>query len=48
MLPLEYPDRIQVSFDYHRLVANAGLLRGLREFVDSHVDLGAAPGRVNT
>ena len=56
MLPLEYPDRIQVSFDYHRLVANAGLLLpvtlaqhlGLRELVDNHVDLGAAPGRVNT
>ena len=56
MLPLEYPDRIQVSFDHHRLVANAGQLLpvtlaqhlGLREFVDSHVDLGAAPGRANT
>ena len=56
MLPLEYPDRIQVSFDAHRLVANAGLLLpvtlaqhlGLRELVDNHVDLGAAPGRVNT
>ena len=56
MLRLEYPDRIQVSFDAHRLVSNAGLLLpvtlvqhlGLREFVDSHVDLGAAPGRANT
>ena len=56
MLPLEHPDRIQVSFDDHRLVANAGLLLpvtfaqhlGLREFVDSHVDLGDAPGRANT
>ena len=56
MLPLEHPDRIQVSFDDHRLVANAGLLLpvtlaqhlGLRELVDSHVDLGAAPGRANT
>ena len=56
MLPLEHPDRIQVSFDDHRLVANAGLLLpvtlaqhlGLREFVDSDVDLGAAPGRANT
>ena len=55
MLPLEHPDRIQVSFDDHRLVANAGLLLpvtlaqhlGLREFVDNHVDLGAAPGRAN-
>ena len=25
MLPLEHPDRIQISFDDHRLVANAGL-----------------------
>ena len=56
MLPLEHPDRIRVSFDDHRLVANAGLLLpvtlaqhlGLRELVDSHVDLGAAPGRANT
>ena len=26
MLPLEHPDRIHVSFDDHRLVANAGLI----------------------
>ena len=26
MLPLAHPDRIQISFDDHRLVANAGLL----------------------
>ena len=26
MLPLEQPDRIQVAFDDHRLVANAGLI----------------------
>ena len=26
MIPLEHPDRIQISFDDHRLVANAGLL----------------------
>ena len=44
-----------LSFDDHRLVANAGLLLpvtlaqhlGLRELVDSHVDLGDAPGRAN-
>ena len=56
MLPLEHPDRIQASFDDHRLVANAGLLLpvtlaqhlGLRELVDNHVDLGATPGRANT
>ena len=56
MLPLEHPDRIQISFDDHRLVANAGLLLpvtlaqhlGLRELVDHHVGLGDAPGRANT
>ena len=26
MLPLEHPDRIDVAFDDHRLVANAGLI----------------------
>ena len=26
MLPLEHPDRIQISFDDHRLVNNAGLM----------------------
>ena len=26
MLPLEHPDRIDVAFDDHRLVANAGML----------------------
>ena len=56
MLPLEHPDRIEIAFNDHRLVANAGLLLpvtlaqhlGLRELVDKHVDLGAAPGRANT
>ena len=55
MLPPERPDRIQIAFDYHRLVANAGLLLpvtlahhlGLGELVDRHVDLGGAPGRAN-
>ena len=55
MLPRNDPDRIQVTFDDHRLVANAGLLLpvtlalhlGLRELVDNHVDLGDAPGRAN-
>ena len=53
MLPRNHPDRIQIAFDDHRLVANAGLLPGdpqhlgLREVVDSHVDLGDAPGRAN-
>ena len=48
MLPRNHPDRIQIAFDDPRLVANAGLLLpvtlaqhlGLREVVDSHVDLG--------
>ena len=26
MLPLDHPDRIQITFDDRRLVANAGLL----------------------
>ena len=26
MLPPEHPDRIQIAFDDHRLVANAGLI----------------------
>ncbi len=55
MLPLDHPDRIQIAFDDHRLVVNAGLILpvtlaqrlGLRELVDNHVDLGAAPGRAN-
>ena len=53
MLPLDHPDRIQITFDDRRLVANAGLLLpvtlaqhlGLRELVDHHLDLGNAPGR---
>ena len=56
MLLRNDPDRIQIAFDDHRLVANAGLLLpvtlaqhlGLRELVDNHVDLGTPPGRVNT
>ena len=56
MLPLDHPDRIQITFDDRRLVANAGLLLpvtlaqhlGLRELVDHHLDLGDAPGRANT
>ena len=55
MLPPEHPDRIQIAFDDHRLVANAGLILpvtlahhlGLGELVDHHVDLGRAPGRAN-
>ena len=47
-----HPDRIQISFDNHRLVTNAGLLPpatlarhlGLRELVDHHHEPGGAPG----
>ena len=56
MLPRNRPDRIQVAFDDHRLVANAGLMLpatlarrlGLSQLVDRHLDLGDAPGRANT
>ena len=56
MLARNHPDRIQITFDDRRLVANAGLLLpatlarhlGLRELVDHHLDLGDAPGRANT
>ena len=56
MLPLDHPDRIQITFDDHRLVANAGLILpttlarhlGLSQLVDRHLDLGNAPGRANT
>ena len=55
MLPRNDPDRIQVAFDDHPLVANAVLILpvtlaqrlGLRELVDNHVDRGYAPGRAN-
>ena len=55
MLPRNHPDHIQIAFDDHRLVNNAGLLLpatlaqrvGLRELVDRHLDLGDAPGRAN-
>ena len=56
MLPLEHPDRIQITFDDHRLVANAGLILpttlarhlGLSQLVQECLDLGNAPGRANT
>ena len=56
MLLLEHPDRIQITFDDHRLVNNAGLILpttlaqrlGLPQLVDRHLDLGRAPGRANT
>ena len=56
MLADDHPDRIQIAFDDHRLVANAGLILpatlgrhlGLPELVDRRLDLGRAPGRANT
>ena len=55
MLSRNHPDRIRVSFDDHRLVANAGLILpatlarrlGLPRLVDRRLDLGDAPGRAN-
>ncbi len=55
MLPPEHPDRIQIAFDDHRLVSNAGLILpstlalhlGLLQLVDRHLDLGRAPGGAN-
>ena len=48
-------DRLTVTFDDERLVANAGLVLpatmaqhlGLKDLFDEHVDLGDAPGRAN-
>ena len=56
MLPRSQPDGIQISFDDHRLVTNAGLILptilarhlGLPQLIDRHLDLGRAPGRANT
>ena len=56
MLPLDHPDRIQITFDDPRLVANAGLILpttlarhlGLPQLVQECLDLGNAPGRANT
>ena len=50
MLPRSHPDRIQVAFDDHRLVANAGLMLpatlarrlGLPQLADRCLDLGHA------
>ena len=55
MLATSDPDRIDIAFDDHRLVADAGLLLpatlaqhlGLQELADSYLDLGDAPGRAN-
>ena len=56
MLPRNHPDRIQIAFDDHHLVANAGLILpatlalrlGLPQLLRKHLDLGGAPGRANT
>ena len=56
MLPRNDPDRIQITFDDHRLVSNAGLLLpatlaqhlGLPQLVQQRLGLGDAPGRANT
>ena len=56
MLPRNHPDRIQIAFDDHRLVANAGLILpatlalrlGLPQLLRKYPDLGGAPGRANT
>ena len=56
MPPQNNSDRIQIAFDDHRLVNNAGLLLpatlarhlGLPQLIDHHLGLGSAPGRANT
>ena len=56
MLPRSHPDGIHITFDDHRLVANAGLILpatlaqhlGLPQLVQQRLDLGNAPGRANT
>ena len=48
-------DRLDTAFDDDRLIADAGLLLpatlahhlGLRELVETHLDLGQAAGRAN-
>ena len=55
MLPDDHPGRIQIAFDDHHLVNNAGLILpatlalhlGLPQLVDRHLDLGDAPGRAH-
>ena len=55
MLPRNHPDRIQITFDNQRLVANVGLSLpatlalhlGLPQLLQQRLDLGDAPGRAN-
>ena len=56
MLPRNHPDGIQITFDDHRLVNNAGLILpstlalrlGLPQLGQKHLDLGYVLGRANT
>ena len=56
MLPRHHPGRVQITFDDHRLAANAGLILpatlalrlGLPQLLRKRLDLGDAPGRANT
>ena len=53
MLPRNHPDRIQIAFDDHRLVANAGLILpatlalrlGLPQLLRKDLDLGSGGPR---
>ena len=56
MLPRHHPGRVQITFDGHRLAANAGLILpatlalrlGLSQLLGKRLGLGDAPGRANT
>ena len=56
MLPRHHPGRVQITFDGHRLAANAGLILpgtlalrlGLPQPLRKRLGLGDAPGRANT
>ena len=56
MLPRHHPGRVQITFDDHRLAANAGLILpatlalrlGLPQLLRKRLGLGDAPGRANT
>ena len=56
MLSPNHPDRLQIAFDDHRAIANAGLILpvtlahhlGLPQLVRDHLNLGATPGHANT
>ena len=53
MLPRHHPGRVQITFDDHRLAANAGLILpatlalrlGLPQLLRKRLGLGDAPGR---